>query len=142
MKVSDIGPGKATTPTRRKKATTGKGAEFADQLREAAAVEAGGTVDPSAATAVDSVLAVQEVPHATDERSRGLFRHYGETLLDRLDQIRHDLLIGAVPKERLADLAHTMRQQKSRSDDPHLNEIIDEIELRASVEIAKLTRGP
>ena len=33
-----------------------------------------------------------------------------------------------------------IRQRRQRSDDPQLNEIMDEIELRAEVEIAKLTR--
>jgi len=37
-------------------------------------------------------------------------------------------------------LAQSMRQQRRQSDDPQLNQIIDEIELRAEVEIAKLTR--
>jgi hypothetical protein len=33
-----------------------------------------------------------------------------------------------------------VRAGKKKSDDPKLNEIVDEIELRAEVEIAKLTR--
>jgi hypothetical protein len=37
-------------------------------------------------------------------------------------------------------LAQRLRQKRQQSDDPKLNAIIDEIELRAEVEIAKLTR--
>jgi hypothetical protein len=33
-----------------------------------------------------------------------------------------------------------MRAHRRETEDPNLNEIIDEIELRAEVEIAKLTR--
>ncbi len=41
---------------------------------------------------------------------------------------------------KLVDIAQMMRTQRQTTDDPRLNEIIDEIELRAEVEIAKLTR--
>ncbi len=50
------------------------------------------------------------------------------------------MLVGAVPKDKLVELAHRVRAGKKKSDDPKLNEIVDEIELRAEVEIAKLTR--
>jgi len=62
-------------------------------------------------------------------------------LLDKLEDIRLGLLLGAIPKDNLSDLAHRMREKKQQVDDPGLLEIIDEIELRAEVEIAKLTRG-
>ncbi|MAF94951.1 MAG: hypothetical protein CMM60_04265 [Rhodospirillaceae bacterium] len=39
-------------------------------------------------------------------------------------------------------LARKLRQKRQDSDDPRLNEIIDEIELRAEVEVAKPTRDP
>ena len=65
---------------------------------------------------------------------------YGEGVLDRLDQIRHGLLVGAISKNELAELARTLRAGRQRSDDARLNDIIDEVELRAEVEIAKLTR--
>ena len=90
--------------------------------------------------AADSLLAVQEVSTATEERSRGLARRYGEHILDGLENIQHGLLEGAVLKEKMADLARAVRTKRQRIDDPRLKEIIDEIELRAEVEIAKLTR--
>jgi hypothetical protein len=89
---------------------------------------------------VEAILAVQEVPDSTEERSRGLVRKYGDDLLDRLETLRRDVLAGRVPKEGLADLAHALRLQRGKADDPRLNDIIKEIELRAKVEIAKLTR--
>lgn len=98
-----------------------------------------GAAEPSKVTAVDTVIAVQETNDATEERSRGLDRMYGEGVLDRLDDIRHGLLAGGVPKDKLAGLAQSMRAKRRQSEDPRLNQILDEIELRAEVEIAKLT---
>jgi hypothetical protein len=67
-------------------------------------------------------------------------RAHAEDVLDRLEALRAWILVGAMPKDKLVELAQRLRAQRQRSDDPRLNEIIDEIELRAEVEIAKLTR--
>ena len=141
MKVTDVNSSKAIGNTRRKKKTETKRDGFSDHLSKVAPDrEEAGALDTSAVQAVDSLLSVQEVPDATEERSRRPMIQYGGDLLDRLDQLRHDLLEGAVPKDKLAELAHRVRAGKKKSDDPKLNEIVDEIELRAEVEIAKLTR--
>ena len=66
--------------------------------------------------------------------------HYGTDILDRLDEIRDQILAGAVSKNRLENLAQTLRQRRDKVDDPQLIALIDEIELRAEVELAKLTR--
>ena len=141
MKVSRFGPAKGPG-TVQPKGKAGKGSEFAKHLLDAVdATDGGQGVEVSQVDAVQSILAVQEVPDATDGRSRGHARRYGDDLLERLDKIRHGLLIGAIPKEDLSELARTMRAERRTSDDRRLNEIIDEIELRAEVEIAKLTRN-
>jgi len=143
MKISKVGSTQESASAKKKKSSA-KAGKFADELQ--AAHGAGATasaheVEGSAPMgAVESILAVQEVPDATDGRSRGLLRQYGKDLLERLDEIHLAILTGAVSKERLAELARKLRQKRQQSDDTRLNEIIDEIELRAEVEIAKLTR--
>ena len=140
MKVRDVNGPKGPSQVRRKKSGSGGGA-FAEALREAANTGEGkAVVEAAPVHTVDAVLAVQETDDATERRSRGLVRQYGDTLLDKLDAIRHDLLIGAVPKSKLAELAQSMRAQRARCSDPRLTSIIEEIELRCEVEIAKLTR--
>lgn len=143
MKISGLGGAKGVSRSKKsKKSAASRGAEFAEQLREAAgAEEPSGVLETQAVAGVESILAVQATGDATEERQRRLAREYGEDILDKLDQIRADLLAGAIPKERLANIAQLMRAQKRRTDDPRLNEIIEEIELRAEVEIAKLTRS-
>ncbi len=92
------------------------------------------------ANAVDGLLALQEVPDAAGGRSRGLAR--GADLLDRLDEIRHALLRGAISRERLAELHRHVQAKKTVVDDARLGAILDEIDLRASVELAKLGITP
>ncbi len=140
MKVKDIGAGRPAESVRRRK-DAGRGSEFARELEGAmAATESGAAVEIPPVTAADSLLSVQETPDAGSGQKRKATRQYGQFLLDQLDSLRLGLLAGAIPKDRLAGLAQAIRQQRQRSDDPRLNEILDEIELRAEVEIAKLTR--
>ncbi|MDX9859377.1 MAG: flagellar assembly protein FliX [Rhodospirillales bacterium] len=142
MKISNVGSTKAapSTARKRKPSMTGE-SEFAHELLGSAETPApAAPVDTHAVGTVESILAVQEVPDAPEERSRGLARQYGDDLLDRLESLRRDILVGAVPKDKLANLARALRAQRGQTDDPRLKEIIDEIELRARVEIAKLTR--
>ncbi len=140
MKISNLGSAKATRSAK-KKAKTGKGSEFAERLKEAAqTADNQASVEPASINPAEAVLAVQETTDETQGRSRGLALRYGNDVLDRLDHLRHEIISGAVPKESLALLARKMRAERQTSDDPRLNEIINEIELRAEVEIAKLTR--
>lgn len=143
MKISKIGSPKDAAGVKKKKAAATDGA-FAESLRGAvgaADTESPHAVEPTGKVgAVDSIFALQEVPDTVDRRSRGLLRQHGEDLLSRLDELRISILAGAVPKDKLTQLAQRLRQKRQESDDPKLNEIIEEIELRAEVEIAKLTR--
>ena len=141
MKVSDVRSGKSVTSVSRQKRASDKGGAFADHLKEAA--EAIGTTeatDSPSANPADAVLGVQEAPDATEARPRGLARRRGDELLDHLELLRHELLAGAVSKGRLVGLAQSVRAKRHRTSDPRLEEILDEIELRAEVEVAKLTR--
>ena len=134
MKVE--GPGPIRPPAlRRAEKRAAKGGDFAGELSatetQTAPVSTAGPL-----TAVDAVLALQEVPDATGRRGRALER--GTTMIERLDDIRHGLLLGAIPREKLNALMQMVQGQRERADDPRLAAILDEIELRAAVELAKL----
>jgi hypothetical protein len=78
MKVSDVNSSKAIGRTRRKKKAETKGDDFADHLSESIPNrDEANVLDTSMVQAVDSILGVQEVPDATEERSRRLVIQYG-----------------------------------------------------------------
>jgi hypothetical protein len=143
MKVSKAGSSKQVASTKKKMAAANTG-EFAERVRGVAGVHAAedahGVEGVAKVGAVDAVFAIQEVPDSTEGRSKGLVFKYGDELLDRLDEFRLAILAGVISKERLTELAQMLRQKKKETNDPRLNEIIEEIELRAEVEVAKLTR--
>ena len=129
----------------KKTGKTGASGAFASELSKTGgdgATEAADAVEQTAPVAtVSGVLAMQSVdPDAEaspEERKRRAQRGY--ELLDRLEEIRRGLLIGAIPKERLADLAQMVRQRREKGADPVVSKVLDEIELRASIELAKLS---
>ena len=59
-------------------------------------------------------------------------------MLDLLDDVRLGLLEGTIPASRLIALADTVRGKRDEVSDPRLAEVLDEIELRAAVEAAKV----
>ena len=141
MKVSKVKSGSSTSSASRKKVGQGHGAEFAEHLKGAVtSSETSGLSDAGSVGAVDSILAVQETGDATQGKGRRQSLQYAGDLLDHLEDLRRDLILGAIGKDKLSGLAQKMRAHRRQTDDPKLNEIIDEIELRAEVEIAKLTR--
>lgn len=138
MKV--IGPGTTSTaaPTRRSARSGGHGGEFARHLEQTEpASESAPLESLSPLAAVDALLAAQSVTDATDDEGRRRMIRRGEDILDRLEDIRLGLLTGSLPRERLIDLARMVRSRREAVADPRLAAILDEIELRAEVELAK-----
>jgi hypothetical protein len=92
-------------------------------------------------TDMTTVLALQEAPDASSRsRARKRAQQRGGMMLDQLEEIRMGLLLGSVPMAKLEQLAQLVRAKREQIDDPKLLEILDEIELRAAVELAKLSR--
>lgn len=87
---------------------------------------------------VSSVLALQEVGEA-GARTRA--RRRGEDILDRLDEIRHGLLLGTISRTTLERLEQVVQSRIEEASDPRLADVLREIEVRARVELAKLDRG-
>jgi hypothetical protein len=88
-------------------------------------------------TGIDAILALQAVDGPLEGRKRAVRR--GRTLLDTLDAIKADLLLGRVSADRLDRLATLLAEVRERSL-PELDAVLDDIELRVRVELAKFGR--
>ena len=86
---------------------------------------------------VDAVVALQGVGDATGGGTNARARQWGNDTLDQLEQIRMDLLVGTIPKDRLIGLARMVSERRQFAADQQLNDLLDDIDLRVRVEIAK-----
>ncbi len=119
-----------------------EGAGFAEYLGGVEGAEGAQAVEGAVSlSGVEAILAAQSVDPDAGSKARARMAQRGEELLDRLEGVRIGLLTGAVPKQDLADLARMVRSKREAGIDPRLGALLDEIELRAEVELAKLTRG-
>ncbi|CAA7623189.1 flagellar assembly protein FliX [Magnetospirillum sp. SS-4] len=141
MKISGIGSKGPATGARKTDKTDRKGefkqalVESMDSMEEAHAVET-----PVGITAVDALLVIQQVDGSAERDARRRLVRHGELLLDGLEDLRHGLLMGEIPSARMAALAQSVRSRREACSDPRLAALLDEIELRVEVELAKLSR--
>ena len=94
------------------------------------------TAGPTGVTSLDVLLTLQEVGGPL-ERRRKAVRRAGR-ILDVLDEVKLALLEGGLPPAALERLIAAIREERSGTEDPRLEGVLDEIEPRAAVEMAKL----
>ena len=87
---------------------------------------------------VSTLDALPPVELATADSDKKQASSRAALILDRLEDIRQGLLIGAISKPRLEELAGTIKETRESALDPEMGDILDEIELRAKIELAKL----
>jgi len=89
----------------------------------------------SGVAGLSSLVALQGVETATERRRRAIRR--GGGLLDRLDEVKLAMLGGETGEGALERLSRTLREAREDDLDPGLTSILDQIDLRAAVELAK-----
>lgn len=137
MKISGNRPIQSSLVRRKDRAANKTGPGFAGALQDEVPVHS--VVAAGDTGAVNALLSVQEVGDpVSDRRRRSLLQ--GHDVLDRLDELRHGLLAGTFPADKLDDLLRVVRIQHDHAVDPQLRDVLQEIEVRASVELAKLGR--
>ena len=136
MKIIGTGPLSRTSQTKKSKSGDASRSSFADALGIGQSDDVEGPKSARATSSVDSLFHLQEVPDSTTGRSRGL--KSGKDMLDALEDIRRGLLLGSIPVSNLRALARMVKNRDHSFSDPRLADILDEIELRARVELAKL----
>jgi hypothetical protein len=107
------------------------GATGASDAAPAARMAAVGALD-----SLDALIALQEVGGPL-ERRRKAIRRAGR-ILDVLDEVTLGLLDGGVSPAVLDRLVQAVRLERGDADHPRLRELLNEIEARAAVELAKL----
>jgi len=104
----------------------------------AASTGSAGTTAATSLAGLDAILTLQSNIDTPEERRRRATRR-GNDLLDGLDRLKASLIMGRVSTGELQAIAARLADRSGTSGDPRLDALIAEIELRAAVELAKLS---
>jgi hypothetical protein len=131
------GTGSATGP--RGARPSGGGGFRLPTIETAGAASTSGVNGVAGVMGVDALLALQDVGGPLERKRRAVGR--ASRILDVLDEIKLALLGGDLNLSQLDRLRRAVRDERAQTDDPKLENVLDEIEIRAAVEIAKLEQA-
>jgi hypothetical protein len=132
------GTGSATGP-RSARPSGGSGFRLPEAGEAAGATSPGAVSRLAGVMGVDALLALQDVGGPLERRRRAVRR--AGRILDVLDEVKMALLGGDLSLGQLDRLRRAVRDERALTDDPKLESLLDEIEIRAAVEIAKLEQA-
>lgn len=140
MKVT--GPGKTSGVSKTNKINKSQSSDdsFGDMMASATqgASETGAVSATQSIAQVDALLAVQGADDPTARAAKKRMRQRGQDVLDALDNVRMAMLGGNLTVGHMIDIADVVASHRENIDDPKLTAIMDEIDLRAQVELAKM----
>ena len=90
----------------------------------------------SALGSLEALMALQQEDGPHERRRRAVNR--AGSMLDMLDEVKLALLDGEASPTALERLTRAVRSERAETGDPGLEGVLDEIETRAAVELAKL----
>lgn len=135
MKISNTRhTSKSASPKR-----TGRSSSSSDRFQVSSnqSMASGGHIHGvSKIAGVDAILSIQNIENDTDERAKAVT--HGHAVLDVLDDLKIGVLTGRITAAKLKKLKKMAERRPEIMEDRHLNSILDHIELRAMVELAKL----
>jgi hypothetical protein len=139
MKITHVGPTKGPERRRRAGASSGQSATFSP-VRESRGGASGEISATTPLGVLGAVLALQEVSDPPAQRRQAIERGHG--LLDELHQLRVGLIEGDLLEAPLRRLTQLLENKPAAVGDQRLGAVLEAIELRAAVELAKLDRAP
>ena len=140
MKID--GPDKSKNVSSTKKADKAKAADgdFGAYMAAGAKKPSGSGATQSIAR-VDALLSIQAAESPTERAARKRMRVRAESILQELDRLRHGLLTGNLTVGAVVDIADVVAAHREKVSDPKLTAILDEIDLRAQIELAKARKA-
>ena len=139
MKIS--GPSGATSAGAARPALPAAGGQFAPTASEptVSTEEARRLESLEGVITLSALLALQGVDDPLSKRKRAVGR--AGRILDLLDELKLALIDGGASQAMLDRLVGAVREERAVTDDARLDAVLDQIETRAAVELAKLGRS-
>jgi hypothetical protein len=138
MKITGASSAKASGAARGAKPASGGGFSLDAAEGPAEAHGVGRASGVGALASVGALLALQAVEDPLQKRRRAVTR--AGKILDALDALKIGLLEGGAASGDLDQLMRAVRDERAEQDDPGLQDLLNQIETRAAVELAKQGR--
>ena len=140
MKVTGAGGVGQTNAARgARSAGGGEGFRLPETEEPSGPAQSTGVGASAAVVGLEALIALQDVGGPMERRRRAVNR--AGRLLDILDKVKLGLLEGDLSTADLERLQRALKEQRAATDDPRLEGLLDEIETRAAVELAKLEQA-
>ena len=136
MKVEGPKKSQSTSQSRKSSASGADSVDFSQYIKSGQ--EASSVSTARAITNVDSLLAVQAAEDPTERAARRRMQDRSDNIIDGLEKIRLAMLNGSLTVGLMIDIADIVASHREKIQDPKLTDIMDEIDLRAQVELAKM----
>jgi len=140
MKVEGPDKSRQASQTKKKERVSSGDGTFGSMLTEAAK-EADAASAAHSVARVDALLSVQAAENPTERAARRRMHQRGDNILNELEKIRMGLLTGGLTVGDVMNVADVVAAHREKVMDPKLTAILDEIDLRAQVEIAKIRKA-
>ena len=139
IKVNDINKAGDLGASSKAKKTSG-GDSFSLYLKETMKPSSSPVGGSAGISVSDAIFAAQMVNGEEEREKRRQMLRRGDTLLEKLEEIRDGLLLGYISKDKLIEISRYVKETKINTADEKLAELTGEIELRVEVELAKLMK--
>lgn len=137
MKIEGPQKSQKTSGTKKKDKANAPDGSFGDLLTEGTKSTQETSSSRSIAQ-VDALLTVQQTDDPAQRAAKGRMKIRADKLLEGLERIRTRLLTGQMTVGDVIDIADVVASHRERITDPALSAILDEIDLRAQIELAKM----
>ena len=122
------------------KKSSGSGSSFASYLSQNVLNQHNAVGGTSSISVTDAIFSTQMVGGEEEREIRKKLVKRSSELLDKLEDIRDGLILGYISKDKLIEISRFVKEKRFNTEDKRLKDIIEEVELRVEVELAKLTR--
>ncbi len=137
MKVSGPKDTQATSKTKKASGSAGGGSSFSSMISSGSS-ETAATQATQSLAQVDALLAIQGAEDPTAKSSKKRMRKRADTVLDALEKVRMAMLSGRLTVGHMIDVADVVASHREKITDPEMTALMDEVDLRAQVELAKM----
>lgn len=137
MKIDKTNQSSQTSKSKKKGNVSSGDSSFQDMVSG----DVGGASQAGASHSInriDALLAVQAAEDPTQKAANKRMRHRADLILQSLERIRMQLLSGNLTIGDVIDIASIVSSHREKIMDPDLTALLDEVDLRAQVELAKM----